>query len=227
MIMTPIIKCSSLTKTYQDGTEEVQVLKGIDFSLCAHDTVAIMGASGSGKSSLMHLLAGIDSHTSGDVCLQSQSLSTLSDNDLAKIRNQSLGFIYQFHHLLPEMTAVENVAMPLLIAKVAYQKAIQKAKEALDVVGLSHRVHHKPSTLSGGERQRVAIARSVVHQPLAVLADEPTGNLDRQSADSIVELLLSLNQQLGMALVIVTHDHMIAERMSKRYHLENGVLQSV
>ena len=175
-------------------------------------------------STLLHLLAGIDSATRGEVCLEQQNFDHLSDQQMARLRNHSLGFIYQFHHLLPEMSALENVAMPLLIARHHYREACAKAEEALAWVSLSHRAKHKPSQLSGGERQRVAIARAVVHKPSAVLADEPTGNLDRKTADETLELLLQLNQDLGMALLVVTHDQMIANQLQSQYNIENGQL---
>lgn len=219
-----LLSCSNLYKQYHDGENELVVLKGINFILNRGETAAIMGASGSGKSTFLHLLAGIDSVSAGEVTLNGQRLDHLSDLQLAKVRNQELGFIYQFHHLLPEMTALDNVAMPLLIAKVPYHQACEMASQALHWVGLSQRAHHKPSQLSGGERQRVAIARAVVHEPSAVLADEPTGNLDRASADEILDLLLTLNQDLGMALLIVTHDQQIATRLQSHYRIENGEL---
>ncbi len=221
-----LLSCSQLYKHYHDGENGVTVLRGIDFSLHQGETAAVMGASGSGKSTLLHLLAGIDSASSGEVWVQKQRFDRLSDKQMAQLRNRSLGFIYQFHHLLPEMSALENVAMPLLIASNHYKEACDKAKEALDWVGLSHRAKHKPSQLSGGERQRVAIARAVVHKPAAVLADEPTGNLDRKTADETLDLLLQLNQDLGTALLVVTHDQMIANQLQTHYHIENGQLYS-
>lgn len=219
-----ILSCLNLCKTYQDVSTSVEVLKQVDFSIKQSDRIAIIGPSGSGKSTLLHLLGGLDNPSSGEVLMQGMSWQKLSENKRCAVRNKQLGFIYQFHHLLPEFTAVENVAMPLLLANAHITDAREKAMTILDKVGLANRATHKPAQLSGGERQRVAIARALVHQPHCVLADEPTGNLDNATAVKIIELMLDLNQHLKTALVIVTHDQNLASRMDKVLTIQNGVL---
>lgn len=222
--MTEVLHCQDLTKTYDSGPVPVEVLKGINFSVNASSNIAIVGASGSGKSTLMHLLGGLDVPNSGNVQVCGEDMSKLSDAERGRLRNQSIGFIYQFHHLLPEFTALENVAMPLFLRRGEISQAADQAKEFLSKVGLSERTLHKPAELSGGERQRVAIARALVTKPKVILADEPTGNLDRKNAIQVQKLMLELNQELGTAVVIVTHDHAIAESMNKIYLLEDGTL---
>ncbi len=225
--MDNVLSCSNLLKTFSSGPLSVEVLKGINFSLKEHSRVAIVGASGSGKSTLMHLLGGLDIPDQGAVQVCGEDMSALSDAQRGKLRNQSLGFIYQFHHLLPEFTALENVAMPLFLRGGSIRHAKDEAKEYLSKVGLKERVLHKPTELSGGERQRVAIARALVTKPKIILADEPTGNLDRKNAIQVQELMLQLNDELGTAVVIVTHDHEIAESMNETYLLEDGKLAEI
>jgi lipoprotein-releasing system ATP-binding protein len=219
-----IIKCTKLCKSYHDGNTSIDVLQEIDFSIHKGDRIAIVGPSGSGKSTLLHLLGGLDKPTGGNVTIQDLDWQTLSEKKRCQIRNQMLGFIYQFHHLLPEFTALENVAMPLLLAREEVSKAQERARQILEKVGLTSREQHKPAQLSGGERQRVAIARALVHNPQCMFGDEPTGNLDRSTAVRIFELMLDLNLQLQTALVIVTHDMELANRMDKVIHLQAGRL---
>lgn len=220
-----ILQVTNLSKSYSDGKLNTTVLKDVNFTAHRQETIAIVGASGSGKSTLMHLMGGLDTPDSGEVCLLGQSLNRLNGDQRGVLRNQHLGFVYQFHHLLREFSAVENVAMPLRIAGEKPNSAIAKAKTVLSEVGLDHRFEHRPSELSGGERQRVAIARSVVTEPDCVLADEPTGNLDRKTADIVFDSLLKLNQQYGMCIIMVTHDNILAERMSIQTELIDGVLR--
>ena len=220
----PIIHCTNLCKSYHDGQMSVDVLKGVDFTVHQGDRIAIVGPSGSGKSTLLHLLGGLDKPTSGQVFQQGVDWQSLSEKRRCQLRNKYLGFIYQFHHLLPEFTALENVAMPLLLAGLNTEEARARAAQMLDHVALSGRMTHKPSQLSGGERQRVAIARALVTEPQCVFADEPTGNLDHATALKIFELMLSLNEELNIALVIVTHDSQLAERMDKVMSLKVGGL---
>jgi lipoprotein-releasing system ATP-binding protein len=222
--MSVVLQCENLTKTFDSGPARVEVLKNINFSVDQKSRVAIVGASGSGKSTLMHLLGGLDVPNSGTVTVCGQDMSAMSDAARGSLRNQSLGFIYQFHHLLPEFTAVENVALPLLLRKGSIEDAESQAKEVLVKVGLSDRVLHKPTELSGGERQRVAIARALVTHPKVILADEPTGNLDSKNALQVQNEMLELNQELDTAIVIVTHDSKIAESMDVTYTLEDGML---
>lgn len=222
--MNTVLNCSNLTKTFSSGPLRVEVLKSVNFSLQENSRIAIVGASGSGKSTLMHLLGGLDTPDSGMVQVCGKDMSALSDTQRGKLRNQSLGFIYQFHHLLPEFTALENVAMPLFLRGGSIKLAKENAKDYLSKVGLKERILHKPTELSGGERQRVAIARALVTKPNVILADEPTGNLDRKNAIHVQELMLQLNEELGTAVVIVTHDHEIAESMDETYILEDGRL---
>lgn len=222
--MTQLLSCKNIQKTYQEGTLSTQVLKDVSLEVFERDFVAIVGSSGSGKSTLLHILGALDSAQEGQVTLLGHDLLRLSSNKQAKLRNQHLGFVYQFHHLLADFTALENVAMPLLIAREKASKAHKKATEILDKVGLSHRLNHRPSELSGGERQRVAIARALVNQPNIVLADEPTGNLDQQTAIEIFELMRQLNHEYGTAFLVVTHDQSLASQMDKQYTMQDGVL---
>lgn len=222
--MSIVLQCENLSKAYDSGPATVEVLKNINFSVKEKSRVAIVGASGSGKSTLMHLLGGLDIPNAGKVTVCGEDMSTLTDAQRGKLRNQSLGFIYQFHHLLPEFTALENVAMPLLLREGSIADAEDQAKDILSKVGLANRVLHKPTELSGGERQRVAIARALVTHPKVILADEPTGNLDRKNAMQVQNEMLELNQELNTAVVIVTHDAAIAESMDEIYNLDDGVL---
>lgn len=219
-----IVNCSHLSKSYHDGNASVDVLEGIQFEIHPSDKIAIVGPSGSGKSTLLHLLGGLDKPTTGQVCLQGVDWQTLSEKQRCQFRNKHLGFIYQFHHLLPEFSALENTAMPLLLAGMPVSAAREQALHLLEEVGLMARASHKPSQLSGGERQRVAIARALVHQPQCVFADEPTGNLDQATAFKIFELMLSLNEKFKTALVIVTHDQQLAARMNKVMALQDKKL---
>jgi len=218
-----ILQCQGLAKTYQGL--DTSVLTGVDLQLAAGDHVAIVGASGSGKSTLLHLLGGLDAPTQGEVAWLGKPLASLSERDKSAMRNQYLGFVYQFHHLLPEFSALENVAMPLLIRRMPRTDALAQAEHYLSLVGLSHRLEHTPGELSGGERQRAALARALVTQPRCILADEPTGNLDRQTAEQVFELLLQIQSQQGTALVVVTHDLSLAARMHRQYRLQDGTLQ--
>ncbi len=221
-----VISSDNLKKRFTEGKLDVEVLKGISLSLKAGEKIAIVGSSGSGKSTLLHILGGLDLPSSGTVKVMGKDISTLSDKDRGTLRNQSLGFIYQFHHLLPEFTALENVAMPLLIRGLSVKEASTKAEEILGKVGLASRLKHKPAQLSGGERQRAAIARALVTNPNAVLADEPTGNLDHKTAVQIFDLMQTLNQEMQTAFIIVTHDMQLAEKMDKIYHLVDGHLSA-
>jgi lipoprotein-releasing system ATP-binding protein len=223
-IMSELLRCTNLTKEYNDGQNSVKVLKSVNFSIKKAEQIAIVGSSGSGKSTLLHLLGALDKPTSGQVTFEQQDIFSFSSNQQAKFRNQSLGFVYQFHHLLPEFSALENVAMPLLIAKKPINQANEMAMAMLDKVGLSHRYRHKPAELSGGERQRVAIARALVTQPKLILADEPTGNLDQKTGESIYELLSDLREQMHTSFVVVTHDTQLANRLDRSLNLLDGCL---
>lgn len=220
----PIVNSCKLRKSYHDGSMSVDVLKDIDFTIKQGDRIAIVGPSGSGKSTLLHLLGGLDKPTNGQVFQQGTDWQTLTERQRCKLRNKQLGFIYQFHYLLPEFSALENVAMPLLLAGVSVEVATSRANEILEHVGLAARTQHKPSQLSGGERQRVAIARALVHQPRCVFADEPTGNLDQATAAKVFDLMLDLNEKFNTALVIVTHDSLLAGRMDRVMALQGGRL---
>ncbi|MFT6408202.1 MAG: lipoprotein-releasing system ATP-binding protein [Arenicella sp.] len=224
MSQSGILHCQQLGMTYTEGPNDVEVLSDINLHIEAGERIAIVGASGSGKSTLLHLLGGLDLPSTGSVWVDGQELSRMSDKKRGLIRNQYLGFVYQFHHLLPEFTAVENVAMPLLIRGDDTKAAKKKASELLEEIGLGHRLEHRPIELSGGERQRAAIARALVTEPNVVLADEPTGNLDENTAQGVFDMMMSLNQRIGTALVMVTHDTGLANKMDKRYHLELGSL---
>ncbi len=221
----PLLVCEKLSKTYQEGTLSTQVLKNVSFSMGRGEMMAIVGSSGSGKSTLLHLLGGLDTPSEGNVIFRGQHINQLTSDERAAIRNKDLGFIYQFHHLLPDFTALENVAMPLLIGGIAKETAFSKATEMLEAVGLAHRAGHRPSELSGGERQRVAIARALVNEPALVLADEPTGNLDLRNADAIFELLGELNRTQRTAFLVVTHDMTLARRLSRQLEMRDGHLQ--
>lgn len=220
-----VISCRDLGKTYREGDLVTPVFDGLQLEVGAGETVAIVGASGAGKSTLLHLLGGLDSASSGEVYVAGQSMSGLSDSQRGLLRNRALGFVYQFHHLLPEFTSVENVMMPLLIVGESVATARPKAEALLTRVGLGHRLGHKPGELSGGERQRAAVARALVTRPACVLGDEPTGNLDEKTAASVFELMLELNREIGTALVLVTHDHRLARRMGRTLELTQGRLQ--
>lgn len=223
----PVLQAQQLGKTYTDGALSVQVLSDVDVQVLPGQTLAVVGASGSGKSTLLHILGGLDAPSTGQACVWGRSWAAASATEQGTLRNRHLGFVYQFHHLLPELTAQENVAMPLMIRRMPRVQALAQAADWLGQVGLGHRLLHRPAQLSGGERQRVAIARALVTQPDCVLADEPTGNLDRGTADAVFDLLLSLAQARGMALVVVTHDAALAQRCSRRLHLAAGRLVPV
>ncbi len=220
-----VLSCSDIRKSYSEADTELVVLDQLNFEVRAGERVAIIGSSGSGKSTLLNIMSGLDDPTEGAVQLLGQSLAKLNENKRAALRNQALGFVYQFHHLLAEFSALENVAMPLLIAKTPIDQVEPRAKAILERVGLGQRLNHKPAQLSGGERQRVAIARALVAEPATVLMDEPTGNLDRHTAEEIQSLMLELNRSLNIAFVVVTHDHELAAQMGRVLKLDDGRLQ--
>lgn len=222
---TALLSCQNITKFYQEGTQQTKVLKQVSFSMQPSELVAIVGSSGSGKSTLLHTLGGLDQPSSGEVFIKGQSLQQMTPNALAKLRNQYLGFVYQFHHLMADFTALENVMMPMLIGQQNKTEAQDRAEQILSAVGLQHRISHRPSALSGGERQRVAIARALVNNPALVLADEPTGNLDHKTTESIFELIQQLNQEKQIAFLLVTHDLNLAEKLNRRLIMQDGVLR--
>ncbi|HEY5734751.1 MAG TPA: lipoprotein-releasing ABC transporter ATP-binding protein LolD [Gammaproteobacteria bacterium] len=225
--LQPIISCKYLGKTYVQGDSKIQILHDININVMPGDRIAIVGASGAGKSTLLHLLSGLDQATEGQVLIGGHDVTGLNEKNLGRLRNRTLGFVYQFHHLLPEFTALENVSMPLLIgAQLSRQQAMEQAASMLERVGLQHRLMHKPAELSGGERQRAAIARALVTSPECVLADEPTGNLDIHTASHVYELFVELNEELNTSLVLVTHDEAMASRMDQVWQLREGQLKN-
>ncbi|OAM33721.1 lipoprotein releasing system, ATP-binding protein [Eikenella sp. NML96-A-049] len=221
-----VIQCQNVGKTYDDGSLKVEVLRNIDFQVASGEGIGIIGASGSGKSTLLHILGGLDKPTSGEVKIQGQGLNSLSQVAIGRLRNRHLGFVYQFHHLLPEFSALENVMMPLLVARKSRAEAQAAAAEILEKVGLGSRKTHRPGELSGGERQRAAIARALVTKPDCLLADEPTGNLDRKNATHALEMMLELKHELGTALIVVTHDEQLAKRFDRVLTMDDGSLRA-
>ena len=220
-----VLEVRGLTKAFREGGRTLEVLRGVELTVTTKDRLAIIGASGSGKTTLLQLLGGLDQPTAGEVIVCGQSMGALNDSERGKLRNRKLGFVYQFHYLLPEFSALENVAMPLLIRGVGSTEAMGKAEKLLVRTGLLERLHHRPSKLSGGERQRVAVARALITGPSVVLADEPTGNLDRPTGARLFDLMLELNSDLGTSLVVVTHDSALAARMDRILKLEDGLLK--
>ncbi|MBX3615668.1 lipoprotein-releasing ABC transporter ATP-binding protein LolD [Nitrosomonas sp.] len=222
-----VISCRNLIKQFSQGDLTVPVLKGVNLDLQKGEMLAIVGSSGSGKSTLLHVLGGLDAPTSGEIRILDHDISKISEEERCRLRNHSLGFIYQFHHLLPEFSALENVAMPLLIRRLSTEEAYDLAADMLKLVGLGHRLTHTPGELSGGERQRAAVARALVTRPACILADEPTGNLDRQTAEKVFDLMLELNHKISASLIIVTHDSRLADRAQRTLQLIDGVLCNV
>ena len=225
--MQDVIRADKLGKTYAEGKLHTPVFDGLDFSVAAGETVAILGVSGAGKSTLLHLLGGLDTPTSGEVYVAGQKMSALSNAERGRLRNQALGFVYQFHHLLPEFTALENVMLPVLLGGADVDEANSRAKALLESVGLGHRLAHKPGELSGGERQRAAVARALVNKPACVLGDEPTGNLDEKTAAGVFALMLELNRAQKTSLVLVTHDRSLARRLDRVMELHEGKLREL
>jgi lipoprotein-releasing system ATP-binding protein len=221
-----VLECRSVVRRFDEGGSTLEVLSGVDLSVKAGERMAIIGASGSGKTTLLQIMGGLDAPTSGEVLVGGQPMHEVNEIEKGELRNRYLGFVYQFHHLLAEFSAAENVAMPLMIRRVAKEDALDQARVLLERVGLGERLTHKPGELSGGERQRAAVARALITQPKLVLADEPTGNLDAGNGEHVLQLMLELNRELNTSLVIVTHDHSIAERMDRIMILENGRLSS-
>jgi lipoprotein-releasing system ATP-binding protein len=221
-----VLECRSVVRRFDEGGSTLEVLSGVDLSVKAAERMAIIGASGSGKTTLLQIMGGLDAPTSGEVLVGGQPMHEVNEIEKGELRNRYLGFVYQFHHLLAEFSAAENVAMPLMIRRVAKEDALDQARVLLERVGLGERLTHKPGELSGGERQRAAVARALITQPKLVLADEPTGNLDAGNGEHVLQLMLELNRELNTSLVIVTHDHSIAERMDRIMILENGRLSS-
>ena len=224
--LQPLLSAKNLYKTYKEGKMVTEVLKNVSFDIYPQSLLAIIGSSGSGKSTLLHLLGGLDKPTSGEIIFKSQQLNRLSEQEKAHLRNQEIGFVYQFHHLLPDFTALENVAMPLLIAGTSPSEAKKRAMAMLESVNLVKRAYHRPAELSGGERQRVAIGRALINNPALVMADEPTGNLDKSTADAIFDLLIKLNREHGTAFLVVTHDLVLANKLDQQLIMSDGQLST-